>query len=248
MAKNKPSYVYVAYGYLTFFVLLAVFIFYCLSSRGQEVDNRYVDVKNPTYSVLYDAEYQCPVFVSWSVTRADVGGQDRRSKRYFKIDTRLPLPRAKDADYTNTGWQRGHMVPAKDRSSSKAAFNSTFLMSNVAPMEPYLNQADWLLSEVATRYLATKYSKVHVVAGALFLDSLPAIVGESRIRVPSHYWKAIYTTEVDTLVNLYLFSNDAQILGLPARRVRLWPPLPAEVKNKLPKFLQGDSIRYKQFK
>lgn len=248
MARNKPSYIYVAYGYIAFFVLLALFNFYCLSSKGQTSHTRYVDVVNPTYSVLYDAEYQCPVLVCWSVTKKDIGGQDRRSKRYFKIDSRLPLPRAKDGDYTNTGWQRGHMVPAKDRSGSKAAFNSTFLMSNVAPMEPYLNQADWLLSEVATRYLATRYRTINVLAGALYLDSLPAIVGESRIRVPSHFWKVIYTTEPDTLASLYLFANNSQILGLPSRRVRLWPPLPAEVKKKLPRFLQGDSIKFRQLK
>jgi endonuclease G, mitochondrial len=57
-----------------------------------------------------------------------------RSKSRFQEDEAIPEKfRAKLSDYFNSGYDRGHMVPAADAKTTQEALSETFLLSNVAP-------------------------------------------------------------------------------------------------------------------
>lgn len=69
------------------------------------------------------------------------------------------------SDYTNSGFDRGHLCPSADRTRTKADNSATFLMSNMTPQSPQLNREPWARFEDYCRTLATKGYRLYIVAG-----------------------------------------------------------------------------------
>ena len=162
---------------------------------------------NSTYVVVYDCDSHCPVSVSWVLRPADFAVRRDRVAKYFKQDGRLPKPRVKDIDFRNSGYMRGHMCPAGDRTLTKAKQKETFLMSNIAPMTAVLNCGRWSDLEVKTRRLAGLYDSVRVHVGALFLSADSIYIARGRIRVPSHFFHEVRTAKADSLLDWVIVSQ-----------------------------------------
>jgi len=66
-------------------------------------------------------------------------------------------------DYTNSGYDRGHMAPNADFNDSHENALATFFIANIWPQTPEVNRVTWLKTENATRALALKYLYIMVV-------------------------------------------------------------------------------------
>lgn len=106
---------------------------------------------------------------------------------HFRPDNALALPGATDADYRNSGFHRGHLVPARDLANSR----ETFLLSNAAPQNPSLNTGRWRQLEATVRALAATSEAVYIVTGTLSATTEPAVIGPNRVAIPTHFFKAI---------------------------------------------------------
>lgn len=157
-------------------------------------------LKNSSYVVTFDIVNRVPRDVVWVLRPSDFSVNRSRVAKYFKADSRTPKPRVKDSDYRNSGFMRGHMCPAGDRTATKSMMKETFLMSNVAPMSGRLNCGRWSYLEAATRRLAAKYDSVRVRVGTLYLDDDTVLIGGGRIRVPSHFFREVRTARGDSLL------------------------------------------------
>lgn len=168
----------------------------------------FIFLRNGTYTVTYVPEYMCPVQVDWVIYRAFLGGGVGRSRTTFDTDTRLPPPRARHSDYSRSGYDRGHMVPSEDRQLNREQNRETFIMSNVAPQTPALNRGAWLQSEIQCRKFAYLYDSVKVSAEALFLDSVPRFINGTNIRIPSHFRKVARVAATDSVLYIWMFTNE----------------------------------------
>ena len=99
------------------------------------------------FSLLYDDTRKCPCLVWWDIRPQDLTGISRLTGSFFSDDYTLPSPRAKSKCFTHSGYQRGHLCPAADRKRNAQFMKATFIMSNVAPMTPFLNTKPWKHSE-----------------------------------------------------------------------------------------------------
>src|SRR5215813_11687952 len=81
-------------------------------------------------------------WIAWRTTIDDLG--ESQSRPSFAPDQNLPFAfiRITPSDYNGSGLDRGHLVPAADRFGSPD-FTDTFLMTNVIPQAPDLNQYPW---------------------------------------------------------------------------------------------------------
>ena len=87
-------------------------------------------VTHTGYALSYNRSRGAANWVSWHLEKDDTGDAERTNA--FAPDTILPkdwwvLP----TDYAGSGYDRGHLIPSKDRSSSEEANRETFLMSNM---------------------------------------------------------------------------------------------------------------------
>jgi endonuclease G len=147
-----------------------------------------------SYAVLYSGESKTPVYTVERLTAASVNAA-RSIKRVDKFypEARLPFAdRAQLADYSGSGYDRGHMAPAGDMPTDASKAQS-FSLANMVPQASQLNQHDWSQIEQATRkYAARAGGEVFVFTGPVFAAT-PATVGPGKVWVPSHTWKLVYS-------------------------------------------------------
>ena len=101
-----------------------------------------IKLQRTGYTVSYNNFYKTPNWVAWELTRQETKGSEERKNR-FVPDPDLPEPRVEHADYTRSGYDRGHMAPAADMKWSKKAMEESFYMSNICPQNQKLNRDDW---------------------------------------------------------------------------------------------------------
>lgn len=152
---------------------------------------------------------------NWSCVRlAHAGGKEEedgeeasRSKSRFKEDPNIPAPfRTKPDEFLRSGLDRGHLTAAADVSSSQAAMDQSFLMSNISPQVGVgLNRHYWQLLEGFCRSLTLRFSDVVVCTGPLFLPEFCAATQTWQVRyqmigprhdiaVPTHFFKCIHAS------------------------------------------------------
>ena len=166
-----------------------------------------LSLSNPSYSVEYRPDLGIPTRVDWMISDSLMGSVKRTPTFRFKTDGRTPRPRITSALYTRSGFQRGHMCPAADRSASKDLMRSTFLMSNVCPMTPAINTGAWKITEETGRALARQGHKVHVTAGSLFFPQDTTWIGGHRVAVPHAFIKFLWTDDELHYFNYWIIEN-----------------------------------------
>ncbi|MCY7376576.1 MAG: DNA/RNA non-specific endonuclease, partial [Pyrinomonadaceae bacterium] len=159
------------------------------SNATQSTSNadNYLMVNN-AYALSYNNSRGSANWVAWRITTGDFGEAERQND--FRPDPNLPknFTRITPADYTGSGFDRGHLCPSADRSSSEQANSSTFYMTNMTPQTPDLNRNVWNDFETYSRDLVKKGKvDLYVVAGCY---------GEKgklkkKVTVPTNCWKVI---------------------------------------------------------
>lgn len=169
-----------------------------------------IRLKRTGYTVSYNNQYKTPHWVGWELTRAETKGDEERSNR-FVPDPDLPEPRAEHADYTNTGYDRGHMAPAADMKWSEKAMAESFYMSNICPQDQKLNRDDWGDLEELCRAWAKKYGNIYITCGPIYDSKRPKRIGKHKIAVPNRFFKVVLIYNRKNPIAMgFLFKNAAR--------------------------------------
>lgn len=108
----------------------------------------------------------------------------------FKEDAELPdYARSTLADYSNSGYDRGHLAPSAAMDFSQQSMQQSFLMSNMSPQLPGFNRVGWRLLEEHVRDLANEYNELYVVTGPIYQGGENAI--GNGVVIPSAFFKVI---------------------------------------------------------
>ena len=124
----------------------------------------------PQYTLSYNYLLGVPNWVSWEMN-VDWFGEVPRYDGNFITDNTLPttFTKIKHSDYTNSGYDRGHLVRSEERTKTDEDNKSTFLMTNIIPQTPDLNRGVWLDLEYHLENLCKKENKqIFVIAGGIY--------------------------------------------------------------------------------
>jgi endonuclease G, mitochondrial len=153
-------------------------------------------IARPQYALSYSKNKGIPNWVSWELDATWLGDAHRVGK--FAPDEELPASweHIKPADYTGSGFDRGHMTNSEDRSRSPEDNIPTFLMSNILPQSPDNNQGPWEQLESYSRQLARSGKQLFIISGGhgqggIGKNGLKATVGRGKVLVPAVTWKVI---------------------------------------------------------
>jgi endonuclease G, mitochondrial len=126
-------------------------------------------LENTGFTVGYCEELKDPVWVVYRAGPEQFPDPADRPQR-FATDNRTKA-RVAHADYARSGYDRGHMAPnfvIATRFGREAQIE-TFLLSNIVPQAPDLNQKVWrLLEERVAKEWAQKLGEVWVTVGPVF--------------------------------------------------------------------------------
>lgn len=168
-----------------------------------------IRLKRTGYTASYNPTYRTPHWVGWELTRDETKGDEERTNK-FVPDPDVPEPRAEHADYTNTGYDRGHMAPAADMKWSEKAMAESFYMSNICPQDQKLNRDDWGDLEDLCRAWAKKYGRVYITCGPIYDSKRPKRIGKHRVAVPNRFFKVVLIYNRKNPVAMgFLFDNKA---------------------------------------
>ncbi len=137
----------------------------------------------------YDDQDGEPNWVSWDLTAADLGPAKRSA---FHTDNDLPAAfvHVKDADYRNSGFDRGHMCPSADRTDNAADNRQVIAMSNIIPQAEDNNQGVWKHLEAECRTMAQAGNELLILCGPAGFAGVH-INQTGPALVPVRTWKII---------------------------------------------------------
>jgi endonuclease G len=175
---------------------------------------------NKTYFLSYNNSRGAANWVFWHLDEDNLGTNPRTDdfRRDFRIKEKYQIS---NSSYEKTGYDRGHMCPAGDRSSDQAQVSETFLMSNMQPQVGVLNQHAWKNLEDDVRKMVSdekEKKQAHIFAGCY--GSIDKIFGD-KITVPEKCFKIILLLSKgdfdinlitkDTTVIAVIIPNDSYI-------------------------------------
>ena len=160
------------------------------------------------YTLAYNAKTKTPQWVAWELTKAETRGDAERNNEFLP-DPQVIGTKVETYDYSNSGYDRGHMAPAGDMKWSEEAMQESFYMSNICPQNHNLNKGDWNDLEIKTREWARRYGKAYVVCGPIYREGKTVqSIGTHRVSVPHAFFKAILVYRKDTPIAMgFLFEN-----------------------------------------
>lgn len=148
---------------------------------------------HPGHSLVWDEAHHVPIWTAHLVLPDIMKGSLAR------IDTFLPDPSVKGrtdlfAEYWNSGYDRGHMVPSADMRWSQKALQATYYYSNIAPQKAEMNREAWAdLEDWGRRYVHYAKERVFIVTGPVITDGLPVLATPATIEqvsIPTYCFKA----------------------------------------------------------
>ncbi len=92
-------------------------------------------------------------------------------------------------EYLKSGFDKGHLCPAQDRSYDAMDMAETFYMTNISPQEPSFNRGIWKTLEEKTRRYALLHTNIVVVCGPVLWNRYMCIT--NNIAIPQAYYKVI---------------------------------------------------------
>ncbi len=141
------------------------------------------------FVLCFSGTLKTPLWTAYELKPENLNGSLPRPKR-FRHDPFLAIPSAFDSDYRNSGFSRGHMVPAADLTWNEDALRESFLLSNTVPQNPALNSGKWRVLENAVRNLAAASDSTIVLTGPIFCEEIERI-GVNAVAVPCEIFKVV---------------------------------------------------------
>ncbi len=153
-------------------------------------------MKKKFFALSYDDSKGTPNWVSWRLVKEDLGDAPRVP---FLPDQTLPagFTRIFPKDYTGSGFDRGHLCPHSDRASSAEASTATFVMTNLIPQAPGVNQGAWNELEDYCRHLVAKEShRLYIISGpagkgGAGKEGHRDTIAGGKVTVPATCWKVV---------------------------------------------------------
>ena len=186
---------------LLLLLLVPMFLFgqlkFLPSSNGEVVEHTY-------YSLSYLEEHEQAEWVHYKLNSTMLKGEIPRKKNYT-IDRKVSTGSAKTSDYTNSGFDRGHLVPAADMKMDFTSVKEAAYMSNISPQKPKFNNGVWSRLEKRIR-LRAKKSELYITTGGVLSPADLKKIGKNNVSVPDQFYKIIYDVKNQKMF-AYLMPN-----------------------------------------
>ncbi len=173
--------------------LLVTFSHLCWSKNWHPKDSPSATreaVSHLAFSLNYDHDHKNARWVAYELKPELLVNCAQRASHRFVVDIKLSERSANPDDYKQTGYDRGHLVPAGDMKWSEEVMRQSFITSNITPQSPVMNRGRWSMLETLVRAWAMESEQTLIVTGPVLNDYLEKLPGSS-ISIPDYHYKVI---------------------------------------------------------
>ena len=146
---------------------------------------------NPYFALAYNEEHEQAEWVAYKLVGAQLEQPWVDRSDNFLPDPQVKSKSATPYDYKNSGYDRGHLVPAADMAFSEDAMQYTFLMSNISPQSKNFNKGIWRELEELVRTWAKQNTELYVVTGPVLTQQPKGAIGENGVSIPTAFYKVL---------------------------------------------------------
>lgn len=159
----------------------------------------------------FNPRYHIPNWVAWELTASEAQGTLPRAKNFMQDESVEGCPGP--WEYSNSGYDRGHMAPAGDMKWDSEAMNDAFYMTNMVPQAKALNSGAWKTLEEKCRQWAKKFGEVNIVCGPVIDGDPIEYIGDSKIYVPRKFFKVIIAPNANPALGIGFIMPNAKVKG-----------------------------------
>lgn len=142
------------------------------------------------FALGYSYRYRQALWVSYILTADNVRAKRVPRSNKFNVDPEVRHSPVTPAEYTRSGYDRGHLAPAADMGYSRQTMLNSFLMSNISPQKPGCNREIWKHLEKQIRLWALQERKIYIVTGPVF-NTFPQYIPATNLPVPQAFYKVV---------------------------------------------------------
>ncbi len=147
-------------------------------------------INHDGFTLSYNADFRIANWVAYELTAEEVSRKDVERAKKFIPDPKVKGSTATNEDYRQSGYDRGHLVPAADMRWSAEGMKASFYFSNICPQNRELNAGLWNELEKQCRRWATRYGRILIVTGPVIENDLQRL-GPNRVGIPNTFYKVI---------------------------------------------------------
>jgi endonuclease G len=144
-----------------------------------------------TYSIEWCGDKRANRWTAYELHAGNMASNVKRTDA-FAEDPDIPAEyRTTLADYSGSGYSRGHLCPSADRLCSTLQNEQTFLLSNMQPQDQTHNGGVWATLEAKVRTWAEQWDTLYVVKAATIDAGNIKAYTSSGLIVPSYFYMAL---------------------------------------------------------
>lgn len=173
---------------------------------SQIIDNEFI-------TICYDYKLKATKAVSYRLL-GDLVNETNINKRpsFYAEKKLLKKYRISTTDYTNSGYDRGHMAPDASFDWSEESLNAIYTLANIIPQAPQVNRNSWADLEKYARDKAVELGKIDVVNVPKY-GQRSKRMGSNKMAISKGYYKVLYNKN-DSYEECFYYSNK---LGVSSR-------------------------------
>lgn len=151
-------------------------------------NTQYICRKN--YAINYRNDTKTAEYVVEHVTKPSISGKSNRQDNFHADNDIAAEHRATLTDYVKSGYDRGHLSPASDNTTTDDIMSESFLLSNIVPQNSGNNRGIWNRLEQNVRIWVNEGKDIYVISGTLY-QPVHKTIGKG-VAVPDYLWKVVY--------------------------------------------------------
>jgi len=161
------------------------------------------------YTISYSNQHKNAEWVAYELLGARLDLSNQEERQSFRSDPNVESE-ASSSDYNNTGYDRGHLVPAHDMNFNERAMSESFYMTNASPQVPEFNRGIWKRLEGQIRKWAKKEKRLYVVTGPLLKKTVETAdrISPTGPTAPRGFFKIVIDYEGEEKKGIaFMFKN-----------------------------------------
>ena len=166
---------------------------------NQIIDNEFI-------VMCYDYKKKSVKAVSYTLF-GDLMNETNIDKRpSFYVEKELKSKdRISSTDYTNSGYDKGHMAPDAAFDWSEESLDAVYTLANIIPQAPQVNRRSWAKLERYVRNKAEELGELSIV-NVVKYGERSSRMGKNRMAISKGYYKILYNEE-ENYEECFYYSN-----------------------------------------
>jgi len=208
------------------FLLLVPFFFVACGSNGSilsgestytqkfvEENNCSQIIDNEFIVMCYDYKFKAVKAVSYTLLGDLMNEQNIEERPSFYVEKKLESKnRISSTDYTNSGYDKGHMAPDAAFDWSQESLEAVYTLANIIPQAPQVNRISWAKLESYVRDKAEALGELNVVNVPKY-GQRSSRMGKNKMAISKGYYKILYNLD-ENYEECFYYSNK---LGVSAK-------------------------------